>query len=351
MVIILIFFLNNTGGQSPNSFTNTIAGGRFKRQINDLANPNGEEKTYELEISFPTKDTDEVINSEGRRQKLTELFERLLFENEQLDVSNQLPNTDLDSDSIAIDQAFSCGEGSVVRDNECVPCPAGTYFDPEKKSCEFCPIGTYNNKIGQVGECTVCPNNRNDAEQTTETRASTTTDDCHEKCQRGMFFDKYDGELCKPCDFGTYQPEEGKFKCVSCGVGLTTRTKNAIDKNECRPECPDGNQLNVDGNCEPCPIGSYRRLNFEKSCVKCGTGTCGDKNTCTTELNGATHAENCTVPICNQGTMLDVASKECKACPKGFYQDQAQQTVCKQCPQDTSTESFGATSKDDCVNR
>ena len=60
--------------------------------------------------------------------------------------------------------------------------------------------------------------------------------------------------------------------------------QNAIDKNECRPECPDGNQLNVDGNCEPCPIGSYRRKNFEKSCVKCGAGTCGDKNTCTTEL-------------------------------------------------------------------
>ena len=40
-----------------------------------------------------------------------------------------------------------------------------------------------------------------------------------------MFFDKYDGDLCKPCDFGTYQPDEGKFKCLSCGVGLTTRTK------------------------------------------------------------------------------------------------------------------------------
>ena len=67
--------------------------------------------------------------------------------------------------------------------------------------------------------------------------------------------------------------------------------------------------------------------------------------------NGATHADNCTVPICKQGTMLDVASKECKACPKGFYQDKAQQTVCQQCPQDTSTETFGATSKDQCVNR
>ena len=67
--------------------------------------------------------------------------------------------------------------------------------------------------------------------------------------------------------------------------------------------------------------------------------------------NGATHADNCTVPICKQGTMLDVVSKKCKACPKGFYQDKAQQTVCLQCPQDTSTESIGAISKDDCVNR
>ena len=116
--ILICIFLHLFVGSNANQIF--LGGGRFRRQIpNDLTNPSGEEKTYELEISFPTKDTDEVINDEGRRQKLTELFERLLFENEQLDVSKQLPNTEIDSDSIAIDQAFSCDEGSVVRENEC----------------------------------------------------------------------------------------------------------------------------------------------------------------------------------------------------------------------------------------
>ena len=346
-----------TKGSKTSPNPNFVGVGRFKRQIpNDVTNPSGEEKTYELEISFPTKDTDEVFNDEGRRQKLQELFERLLFENEQLDVSAQLPNTEIDTDSIDVDQAFSCADGSVVRENECVPCPEGTFFEIEKRTCELCPIGTFNNKIGKVGECTVCPNNRNDAEQTTETRASTSSDDCKAKCQRGMYFDKIDVDrvqgvdICKPCPFGTYQPQEGKFKCIPCGVGLTTRTPQSIDKSECRPECPDGNQLDRNGNCEPCPIGAFRRKNFEKSCVKCGSEFC-ESSTCTTQLNGATHAENCTVPICPQGTMLDVGRKKCKECPKGFYQDQPMQSVCQQCPQDTSTESTGAISKDDCVNR
>ena len=93
--------------------------GRFKRQIGDLQNPNGEERTYDLEISFPTKDTDEVVNDEGRRQKLTELFEKLLFENTQLDVSKTLPGVRRDDESITIGQEFTCKEGEVVRENEC----------------------------------------------------------------------------------------------------------------------------------------------------------------------------------------------------------------------------------------
>ena len=32
-------------------------------------------------------------------------------------------------------------------------------------------------------------------------------------------------DLCRPCGFGRYQPEEGRFTCRLCGVGLTTRTK------------------------------------------------------------------------------------------------------------------------------
>merc|ERR1712223_708428 len=55
------------------------------------------------------------------------------------------------------------------------------------------------------------------------------------------------------------QPEEGKFSCRLCGVGLTTRTDNAVSADECREECSDGKQLAFDGNCEPCPVGTYRK--------------------------------------------------------------------------------------------
>ena len=105
------------GSQTSN--INSIGFGRFKRQIGDLPNPNGEETNYELEVSFPTLDTDEVVNDEGRRQKLTELFEKLLFENKKLDVSDLLPNAQLDPDSVSIGNAFTCNEGEVVRKNEC----------------------------------------------------------------------------------------------------------------------------------------------------------------------------------------------------------------------------------------
>ena len=113
--LILVFLYVSVGSKtSPNP--NLIRQLRFKRQIPN--EQNSEDQTYDLEISFPTRDTDEVINDEGRRQKLTELFERLL-QSEQLDVSNQLPNTNIDDDSFTVDQAFACDEGSVVRENEC----------------------------------------------------------------------------------------------------------------------------------------------------------------------------------------------------------------------------------------
>ena len=45
-----------------------------------------------------------------------------------------------------------------------------------------------------------------------------------ERCPVGQYFDKI-VDLCRPCGFGRYQPEEGRFTCRLCGVGLTTRTK------------------------------------------------------------------------------------------------------------------------------
>ena len=92
--------------------------------------------------------------------------------------------------------------------------------------------------------------------------SSTSAADCKQSCDVGMYFDKIglgdsDG-LCLPCGFGKYQPEEGKFSCRLCGLGLTTRTKRAVSQDECREECADGKELGIDGNCEPCLVGTFR---------------------------------------------------------------------------------------------
>ncbi len=92
-----------------------------------------------------------------------------------------------------------------------------------------------------------------------------------ERCPVGQFFDKV-VDLCRPCGYGMYQPEEGKFGCRLCGVGLTTRTKEAVSPSECREECSDGRQLGVDGNCEPCPLGTYRTKGLHLACKRCPDG-------------------------------------------------------------------------------
>ena len=44
-----------------------------------------------------------------------------------------------------------------LKDNEvCVPCPAGTYYNPTTNSCPKCPLNTYSNKSASR-ECAACP--------------------------------------------------------------------------------------------------------------------------------------------------------------------------------------------------
>ena len=159
----------------------------------------------------------------------------------------------------------------------------------------------------------------------------------------GQYFDKI-VDLCRPCGYGKYQPEEGKFSCRLCGLGLTTRTKEAVSSDECREECADGKQLGIDGNCEACPLGSYRTKGLHLACERCPNGF-------TTSRSGATNQGDCSLPICQPGSYLNSTRNECELCPRGFYQDEAQQTSCIECPPDTSTQAAGASSRDACSNR
>merc|ERR1712107_953620 len=126
--------------------------------------------------------------------------------------------------------------------------------------------------------------------------------------------------------------------------GLTTRTTEAVTRDECRPECEDGHQIDLDGNCIPCGLGQYRQKGVHLGCQKCPKGF-------TTSKSGSITPGDCSLPICLSGQYLNATTNACTPCAIGFYQPDDQQTECLPCPADTTTKREGATDKDECTNR
>jgi len=101
-----------------------------EREAKQLNEP---EQKYDLELSFPV-DSDEATNvADGRRERIDQLIQEILS-NEALAVNDTLPGTLLDPSSIVFSRSFRCESGEVVVDDQCVPCPPGTYFDEAEKN-------------------------------------------------------------------------------------------------------------------------------------------------------------------------------------------------------------------------
>merc|ERR1719466_314665 len=154
------------------------------REAKQLNEP---EQKYDLELSFPVE-SDEATNvGDGRRARIDALIQEILS-NEALAVNDTLPGTVLDQSSIKFEQSFRCESGEVVVDDQCVPCPPGTYFDEADKVCTKCAIGFYNPDSAQRA-CIQCPTIQ-DIEGVTESLGATSSSDCKEKCAAGNYYDK-----------------------------------------------------------------------------------------------------------------------------------------------------------------
>jgi len=258
----------NCNRRSGNNDGNVDRVFRIRRQVSGDSNGGeDEDQAYSLEISLPTKDGEEVTNDQGRIARIQSLIEKVILEDKKLDVDDTLPNVVLDKSSVAIQKEFACDAGEVVVEDECVPCSKGNFYDDDSRSCRPCPIGTYNKDEGQLA-CTSCPADARGVPGVTQTMRSTSVADCKARCPMGHYFDMVGG-LCQLCGFGHYQPEEGKFSCLRCELGKTTRTKKAVSASECREECADGRHLTEGGQCEPCPVGSYRTKGVHMGCQRC----------------------------------------------------------------------------------
>jgi len=108
-----------------------------------------------------------------------------------------------------------------------VPCSVGSYFEKETKKCVPCAVGSYQSESGQL-QCSVCPAIAGRQGVTVSTGARSASH-CKERCPAGKYYDDEAG-LCRSCGYGFYQPSEGSFKCLLCGLSKTTRTTEAVSR-------------------------------------------------------------------------------------------------------------------------
>jgi hypothetical protein len=303
-----------------------------------------------------------------------------------------------------VTQCFSCSSGtySLTGDTACRQCSAGYYSTtPPSGTCSICPAGKYTPSPG-MGQCLDCWTG-------TFSNAGSTT--CT-TCPAGTYQTSPPSGTCIGCPAGKYAVT-GLTKCLDCTIG-TYSTGNTNGCTQCSAGyyasdgastacalCPSGKRsdsssgsiLCIDcspgyfanlptSTCTPCPPGSISDFGAPLCLKTCPAGMYFDGSVCTSCLAGSytesTKAvTSCT--LCVVGTYQNqrnqtyckncapgffetrIASSQCFACPSGQTSKEGQtscslcsegtfanltgQSSCTKCPQMTTTWGFGATSQ------
>ncbi|CAD6196232.1 unnamed protein product [Caenorhabditis auriculariae] len=292
--------------------------------------------SFRVEIEVPVKRTILTDPSSGANTTVHDAIQSEILSHAVLNFEKVLPNGRPDLGTLQIDDEYHCQAGQVVVGDLCVPCAPGTFHSSLTTKCELCPIGEYQPLTARA-ECFKCP-----AGQITASEGATSENECKANCPPGHQFDAATSG-CVACGFGYFQPVGGSFACLPCGIGKTTLTDRATSEEECRDECPDGEQLSPAGVCQPCDVGTYRSRGEHKKCISCPPGT-------TTEATSSTRREQCNTPRCKTGQFLVKETKHCQFCPRGTFQNEEQETTCKLCPADHTTAAQGATAESQCYS-
>uniref|UniRef100_A0A915IUL4 Sushi, von Willebrand factor type A, EGF and pentraxin domain-containing protein 1 n=1 Tax=Romanomermis culicivorax TaxID=13658 RepID=A0A915IUL4_ROMCU len=291
---------------------------------------------YRASIVFPSaKDPISHAQTQEFSKVIDALQNDILLKN-GFNFANVIPNGRPDVYSLRFDDSYTCPVGEVAVGDECVACTPGSYFDSNSNKCQLCPIGQYQSQPGQLS-CSPCSPG-----YTTAGPGAIGLIECKPSCAAGRFFNLKTGK-CEDCDYGFFQPNPGSFECLPCGLGKTTVTQTSTLVEDCKDECPDGQQLTQAGQCRPCDKGTYKAAVSQKTCVACPAGF-------TTEKEGSVARDQCVIPMCHPGQFLITSAKQCQSCPKGTYQDEPLQTACKPCAPDHTTANIGSLKSTECYS-
>ncbi|KAL3877077.1 hypothetical protein ACJMK2_034832 [Sinanodonta woodiana] len=221
-------------------------------------------------------------------------------------------------------------------------CPPGTGMISNTSQCNSCPIGFYSD----TGFSTVC--NKCMDGFITENSGSTSVLDCNiVACEAGSYRD-VTTNTCQFCPIGDYQDSKYQTSCKSCrkpGVTLLYKTNHtgSTSVSECIYFCPSGYELLQDDQCKMCPVGQYKdnNINIRSMCSVCPDGK-------VTSGMGATSQSQCTIRDCPAGYFVSMIVDRCIPCGFGTYQPYINQASCMNCPSGTSTKQTGSTGVSEC---
>ena len=286
---------------------------------------------------------------------------------------NTRPQDFIDADTgESLGQSCVCLEGFYALDDECVPCPRGTYKDTIGDSpCTPCGSGFYNPNNGSTsaGLCRPCP----DGTWTDGKLINPQAVSCI--CRPGFFADG-DGVTCASCESGRYKTWSGSGPCTLCPVSTYSFSTVAgiTACNLCPPNsvtvgigqrsriaclCAEGYSGWNGGPCFPCEPGEFKDTAGSDSCTPCPEGTFGvlsgmtSANECikclqhsTTLVVGQNSSSRC---LCSEGytSASSVTAAEdssaCIACPAGKFKNYAGDDPCDDCLSGVYSTSHGMT--------
>lgn len=204
----------------------------------------------------------------------------------------------------------------------CRPCAAMTFSEAGATKCTPCKRGGWSKGLqssfysGQgASQC---------QKSTCKAGTSTVVHDVHMPQKSGTY---QDGD-CVKCSIGWYSDLDGAMDCKQCPAGSTTSHDGAKSLGAChRNNCPAGTR-SVQGECKPCPKGTYQDSDGATTCKPCAAGTysfstgataCASTSTCDKGYyQDPTNANNCIQ--CAVGTYSDVkGARSCKKCPDNMW--------------------------------
>ncbi|XP_071838885.1 uncharacterized protein [Apostichopus japonicus] len=126
----------------------------------------------------------------------------------------------------------NCTAGEEPFELTCLSCPPGTFFRMRLQRCIPCPIGHYQDMMGQTS-CKMCVDGSSTAATGTPHSRY-----CRHQCQPGEY--SHTGlQHCLLCPENMYQPSPGSLGCLPCPEGTFSDRKGSSYASSCRGLEPD----------------------------------------------------------------------------------------------------------------